>query len=548
MGQAFLSLEKSVSWLSSDPQISWTIVAPGGKPILCLPPPVCRIHLGIHSIALRVYGPGSSKDHVVFIWASANEVPRKFYWFLKVEKPLTAWRGDGGFSPFRQLVIHPVGLIVHRPSGGVGKVLGNFASAFVEVVINLWLWIVGFDGSDGLFEVFSAIEQLPQVIDEISELIVIGIVTESPPSDGMSLDSGIFLVHRGFPGFSLLLIALQGRRMGLRDESVEAIVFEVSFLWNVVECRGRDTAIGFGGFCRTPPMRWVQLSMRREDAEEEDHEETEQGKLSEDDEPGWVIGTITRTVQQRMERFRQKQMKLDELTQPRWEDAADYFRERDKKYCTFELRVLAVIQPQTNDDAPAPPPTTFGELMESLDIVPWILQRPQGTSRPGSSHIRLCSLNPQSKSSIPRGEPAAEPDSSTLLNVKPVQPISSVEPVNFYPGIWSPANYHIDIGLRRRHGDGSCVYGRIDMQTVIFDVQSLWKASCLLILLHVSIFLISVTKLWDMIIRQCMCKGRTHHVKVLESKSHFRIAETYNIFLQVTVMWQSKSNISDEMC
>jgi len=57
---------------------------------------------------------------------------------------------------------------------------------------------------------------------------------------------------------------------------------------------------------------------------EDDDQETEQGKLSEDDEPGWVMGTITRTVQQRMESFRQKKMKLDELTQPGWQDAADY--------------------------------------------------------------------------------------------------------------------------------------------------------------------------------------------------------------------------------
>jgi len=147
-----------------------------------------------------------------------------------------------------------------------------------------------------------------------------------------------------------------------------------------------------------------------EDGKDEDDEETEQGKLSDDDQPGWVMGTITKTVQQRMESFRQKQMKLDELTQPRWEDAADYFRERDKKYGTSELRVPAVVQPQTNDDAPAPPPTTFGELMESLDIVPGILQRPQGTSRPGSSHIRLGSVKTQSKLSIPSGEPAAEPE------------------------------------------------------------------------------------------------------------------------------------------
>jgi len=166
-----------------------------------------------------------------------------------------------------------------------------------------------------------------------------------------------------------------------------------------------------------------------EDGEDEDVEETEQGKLSDDDEPGWVMGTITKTVQQRMESFRQKQMKLDELIQPGWEDAADYFCERDKKYGTSELRVPGVVQPQTNDDAPAPPPTIFGELMESLDIVPEISQRSQGTSRPGSSHIRLGSVKPPSKSSIPSGEPAAEPDSSTLLEAKPV------EPVSFYPCI-----------------------------------------------------------------------------------------------------------------
>jgi len=117
-----------------------------------------------------------------------------------------------------------------------------------------------------------------------------------------------------------------------------------------------------------------------EDGEDEDDEETEQGKLSEDDEPSWVMGTITKTVQQRMEKFWQKQMKLDELTQPEWEDGANYFRERDKKWGTFELRVPAVVRQQTNDESPAPPPTTFGELMESVVIVPGISQRPQGTS------------------------------------------------------------------------------------------------------------------------------------------------------------------------
>jgi hypothetical protein len=80
-----------------------------------------------------------------------------------------------------------------------------------------------------------------------------------------------------------------------------------------------------------------------EDGEDEDDDETEQGKLSEDDEPCWVMGTITKTVQQRMERFRQKQVKFDELTQPGWKDAANYFRERDKKYGKSELRVPVLV-------------------------------------------------------------------------------------------------------------------------------------------------------------------------------------------------------------
>jgi len=169
-----------------------------------------------------------------------------------------------------------------------------------------------------------------------------------------------------------------------------------------------------------------------EDGEDEDEEEIEQGKLSEDDEPGCVMGTITKTVQQCLESFRQKQMKLDKLTQPRWGDAANYFREQDKKYGTFELRVPAVVQAQTNDDTPAPPPTTWDEQMECVEIAPGISLRPRGTSRPGTSHIRLGSVKPQSRLSIPSGEPAAEPNWSKLLKAKPVEPVPSVEPVCIY--------------------------------------------------------------------------------------------------------------------
>jgi len=81
-----------------------------------------------------------------------------------------------------------------------------------------------------------------------------------------------------------------------------------------------------------------------EDGEDEDDEETVQGKLSEDDEPSLVMGTITKMEQHRKERFQQKQMRFDELTPPGWEDAADYFHEREKKYGTSEMRLPAVVQ------------------------------------------------------------------------------------------------------------------------------------------------------------------------------------------------------------
>jgi hypothetical protein len=35
-----------------------------------------------------------------------------------------------------------------------------------------------------------------------------------------------------------------------------------------------------------------------------------------------------------------------------------------------ELKVLAVVKPQTDMTAPTPSPITFGELMHTFDIVP----------------------------------------------------------------------------------------------------------------------------------------------------------------------------------
>ena len=122
------------------------------------------------------------------------------------------------------------------------------------------------------------------------------------------------------------------------------------------------------------------------------------------------MGTISKTVQYHMESYRQKQMKLDQLTQPGWGDVADYFRERDKRYSSTELNVLAVVQPHTADNAVSSVMTTFGEPMETLDSVPGKLQMPQVTSRPGSSHMMLGSRKPRTHVCIPSCPPAPMPD------------------------------------------------------------------------------------------------------------------------------------------
>jgi len=63
-------------------------------------------------------------------------------------------------------------------------------------------------------------------------------------------------------------------------------------------------------------------------------------------------------------------MKLDESTQPGWGDTADDSCQRHKKYWTNELKVTAVVQPHTEDDAASSALSTFGEPIETLDSVP----------------------------------------------------------------------------------------------------------------------------------------------------------------------------------
>jgi hypothetical protein len=58
-------------------------------------------------------------------------------------------------------------------------------------------------------------------------------------------------------------------------------------------------------------------SSEDEEAGEDDHydeADTGHGKLSNDDEPGWVMGTISKMVQYNMESVRPKQIGLDKLT------------------------------------------------------------------------------------------------------------------------------------------------------------------------------------------------------------------------------------------
>jgi hypothetical protein len=107
------------------------------------------------------------------------------------------------------------------------------------------------------------------------------------------------------------------------------------------------------------------------------------------------MGTISKTVQHRMESFRQKMMRLDELTQPERGDAANYFRETDMKYWTAELKVPAVVTPRIDTTTASASPTTAGEHIQTLDIVQGQLEMLVVTSQPGSSQMRLGSETPQ---------------------------------------------------------------------------------------------------------------------------------------------------------
>jgi len=113
------------------------------------------------------------------------------------------------------------------------------------------------------------------------------------------------------------------------------------------------------------------------DNEEDDEEDTDLGKLSEDNEPSRVIGEISKPVKQRTERFWQIKMRFDEFMLPGWGDMANHFREIVKMYRMVKLQVVAVVKLQMEIVAALSAPTTFGVRMETIDIVPGTSQMPQ---------------------------------------------------------------------------------------------------------------------------------------------------------------------------
>jgi len=286
----------------------------------------------------------------------------------------------------------------------------------------------------------------------------------------------------------------------------------------------------------------LAISDHGEDGEDKDEEETEQGQLRQDDEPSWVMRTIAKTVLQQMENIRQQQMKVDQLRPPGCGHAADYFRETDRKYSTFEWRVPAVVKLQTDDDVAAPAPTTFRELIECLDIIPAIWQLPQGTFRAGGGHIRLCCEKPQSNNKFTRSCALC---GDHFITHSHWEACWTRKPFTLH--IASPAYHHIQIGIGQRHSDSSFIIGGRERLIVIVDVIYLWKAIGVPILLRVRYFLISVSTLWDMIICLCMCKGRIHHSNVLGSYAGCKTANTFQLCLPITVKWETKSYIFYEI-
>jgi len=128
----------------------------------------------------------------------------------------------------------------------------------------------------------------------------------------------------------------------------------------------------------------------------------------------------------------QNQINPDKLTHLELGDAANSILERDKKYGTTEFKVLAVLNPQRNKVLAAPAPTTFGELIESRDILPKQMQIMQGSSPQGSSLMRISLGAPKTNKCRLSRLP------NKMLNFSLSKKTKPVERVSFYPCILPP--------------------------------------------------------------------------------------------------------------
>jgi len=95
--------------------------------------------------------------------------------------------------------------------------------------------------------------------------------------------------------------------------------------------------------------------------------------------------------------------------------------------------------------------------------------------------------------------------------------------------IASPAYFHIEIRFGWRNGDGSCITCGANRWIDIFDDAYLGNDVSVSILLRAIFCLISVTKLWDMIMHLCMWKGGVGHAKFLDSKYHWLTSNELDI-------------------
>jgi hypothetical protein len=91
---------------------------------------------------------------------------------------------------------------------------------------------------------------------------------------------------------------------------------------------------------------------------------------------------------------------------------------------TAELTVPPVVTPQIDTTAATPSLTTFGDHMQTLNIIRRKSKMQAVTFRPGSSQMQLGSGKPQLHNFVPVVSPEVEPDWTLTQDAKPVEPVS----------------------------------------------------------------------------------------------------------------------------